>query len=147
MRIHDVHKGTKRKKRKRVGRGPSSGWGKTAGRGHKGFHSRSGNSIPLYFEGGQMPLYRRVPQRGFTNARFKKDPQTVNVSQLAAFEDGSTVGPAELLAKRILRKLTDDGVKILGNGEITVKLTVKANAFSASARQKIEAAGGTVETL
>lgn len=147
MRIHDVHQGTKRKHRKRVGRGPSSGHGKTCGRGHKGFGSRSGNSTPDYYEGGQMPLYRRVPKRGFTNGRFRKTPRTVNVSALSVFEAGSTVGPQQLLERRVIRKLTPDGVKILGDGELTVKLTVQAHAFSTAARAKIEAAGGSVEIL
>ena len=147
MRIHEAHQGTKRQKRKRKGRGPSSGSGKTAGRGQNGFKSRSGNSTRRGYEGGQMPLFRRMPKRGFSNARFKKEPQTVNVSALAVFEAGSSVGPQELVDRRVIRKLPDDGVKILGDGELTVKLTVKAHAFSASARQKIEAAGGSVETL
>jgi large subunit ribosomal protein L15 len=134
------------RRRKRIGRGPGSGHGKTAGRGNKGFWSRSGSSQKRGFEGGQMPLHRRVPKRGFTNI-FRKEFAEVNVDVLAQrFAAGSTVGPDELKASRVLRNLLD-GVKVLGRGEISVALTVRAHRFSAEARRKIEAAGGKVETL
>ena len=134
------------RKRKRIGRGPGSGHGKTAGRGNKGFWSRSGSSQKRGFEGGQMPLHRRVPKRGFTNI-FRKEFTEVNVDVLAArFPAGSTVGPEELKTARVVRKLRD-GVKILGRGDIGHALTVRAHRFSAEARKKIEAAGGKVETL
>jgi large subunit ribosomal protein L15 len=132
--------------RKRVGRGPGSGHGKTAGRGNKGFWSRSGSSQKRGFEGGQMPLHRRVPKRGFTNI-FRKEFAEVNVDVLAArFPAGATVGPDELKSSRVLRKLLD-GVKVLGRGEIGHALTVRAHRVSAEARRKIEAAGGKVEIL
>ena len=133
-------------KRKRIGRGPGSGHGKTAGRGNKGFWSRSGSNQKRGFEGGQMPLHRRVPKRGFTNI-FRKEFAEVNVDVLAArFPAGSTVGPDELKAARVLRRVRD-GVKVLGRGDIGHALTVRAHRFSAEARKKIEAAGGKVEIL
>ena len=131
----------------RVGRGPASGKGKTSGRGNKGFKSRSGNSVPDYYEGGSMPLYRRVPKRGFGNVPFMKKFATINVEQLNVFDPDSQVGPEELLKRRVIRKLALDGLKILGNGEITVKLAVRAHKFSEQARQKIESAGGSVEQI
>ena len=130
---------------KRKGRGPGSGNGKTAGRGQKGQKSRSGGGVRVGFEGGQMPLARRVPKRGFNNI-FAKPLEAVNVSVLDMFEDGAVVDAAALLESGVLSKCVD-GVKILGNGEITKKLTVKANAFSASAKEKIEAAGGKAEVV
>jgi len=134
------------RKKKRIGRGPGSGHGKTAGRGNKGFWSRSGSSQKRGFEGGQMPLHRRVPKRGFTNI-FRKELAEVNVDVLAArFPAGATVGPDELKASRVVRKLLD-GVKVLGRGEIGHALTVRAHRVSAEARRKIEAAGGKVEIL
>ncbi len=133
-------------KRKRIGRGPGSGHGKTAGRGNKGFWSRSGSSQKRGFEGGQMPLHRRVPKRGFTNI-FRKEFSEVNVDTLAArFAAGATVGPDELRSAGIVHKILD-GLKVLGRGEIAHALIVKAHRFSAEARRKIEAAGGTVEVL
>ena len=129
----------------RVGRGPGSGNGKTAGKGHKGQNARSGGGVRPGFEGGQLPLYRRLPKRGFYN-RFGKTYAIVNVSSLNAFEDGAEVTSATLLEKGIVKSLCD-GVKILGYGEITKKLTVKAAIFSASAKEKIEAAGGKVEVV
>lgn len=126
----------------RRGRGHGSGNGKTAGKGHKGQKARSGAPRPG-FEGGQMPLYRRLPKRGFTNINTKHIVG-INVGVLEAFEDGSVVTVEELLAKGIVKN-PRDGVKLLGNGELTKKLTVKANAFSAGAKEKIEAAGGTAE--
>ena len=130
--------------RYRKGRGHASGNGKTAGKGHKGQKARSG-SPRLGFEGGQMPLYRRIPKRGFTN-RNSKEIIAINVSALDRFENGATVGIEELLESRVISKVCD-GVKILGNGELTKKLTVKANAFSTAAKEKIEAAGGTAEVI
>ncbi len=130
---------------KRKGRGASTGNGKTAGRGHKGQKARSGGGVRIGFEGGQMPLARRVPKRGFNNI-FAKPLEAINVSALDKFEDGATVDAAALLEAGILSKCTY-GVKILGNGEITKKLTVKASAFSESAKTKIEAAGGKTEVV
>ena len=128
----------------RVGRGPGSGNGKTAGKGHKGQKARSGAPRPG-FEGGQMPLYRRLPKRGFTN-RNTKDIVSINITELNRFEDGAVV-TIETLVENGVIKNPKDGVKILGNGELTKKLTVKANAFSASAAEKIQALGGTTEVI
>ncbi len=136
----------KLKKRKRVGRGPASGTGKTSGRGHKGQKSRSGYSRRAGFEGGQMPLHRRLPKRGF-NHRDRFPFAIVNVDSLEKlFDDGSEVTP-ETLIEAGLADETKGGIKVLGRGEITKKLTVKASSISASARTKIEAAGGTVEIV
>jgi len=129
----------------RKGRGAGSGNGKTGGRGHKGQKARSGGKIRIGFEGGQMPLARRIPKRGFHNI-FAKPLESVNVSALEKFEDGAVVDAKALLDAGILSKCTY-GVKILGNGEITKKLTVKASAFSESAKAKIEAAGGKAEVV
>lgn len=133
------------KKAYRKGRGKGSGNGKTAGRGHKGQWSRSGGGVRVGFEGGQMPLARRLPKRGFNNI-FAKPLEAVNVSALEKFENGATVSAAELLEKGVLSKC-EYGVKILGNGSLTKKLTVQASAFSASAKEKIEAAGGKAEVV
>ncbi len=130
----------------RKGRGAGSGNGKTAGKGHKGQNARSGGGVRPGFEGGQIPLYRRLPKRGFCNARFATVYSIVNVETLNSFEDGAVVDMTTLLEKGIVRK-ENDGLKVLGRGEITKKLTVKANIFSASAKEKIEAAGGTVEVV
>lgn len=129
----------------RKGRGNGSGNGKTAGRGQKGQNSRSGGGVRVGFEGGQMPLARRIPKRGFNNI-FAKPLTAINVSALEKYEDGATVDAAKLLADGVLSKC-EYGVKILGNGEITKKITVKASAFSESAKQKIEAAGGKAEVV
>ncbi len=129
----------------RKGRGPGSGNGKTAGKGHKGQNARSGGGVRPGFEGGQLPLYRKLPKRGFNN-KFATNYAIVNVSKLNVFEDGAVVDVNALLEKKIIRK-TLDGVKILGNGEITKKVTVKASKFSESARAKIEAAGGKAEEV
>ncbi len=129
----------------RKGRGPGSGNGKTAGKGHKGQNARSGGGVRPGFEGGQLPLYRKLPKRGFTNI-FATTYATVNVEKLNAFEDGAVVDINALLEKKIIRKPMH-GLKILGNGEITKKLTVKAAIFSASAKEKIEAAGGKAEVV
>ena len=130
---------------KRKGRGHATGNGKTAGRGHKGQKARSGGGVRVGFEGGQMPLARRIPKRGFNNI-FAKPLESVNVSVLNKFEDGSVVDAEVLLNAGVLSKCVY-GVKILGNGEITKKLTVKASAFSESAKEKIEAAGGKAEVV
>ena len=130
---------------KRKGRGIGTGNGKTGGRGHKGQKARSGGGVRVGFEGGQMPLARRVPKRGFNNI-FAKPLEAINVSALEVFEDGAVVDANVLLAKGILSKC-QYGVKILGNGELTKKLTVKAAAFSASAKEKIEAVGGKAEVV
>ena len=129
----------------RKGRGEGSGNGKTAGRGQKGQWSRSGGGVRVGFEGGQMPLVRRLPKRGFNNI-FAKPLEAVNVSSLEKFEDGAVVDVQALLEKGILSKC-EYGVKILGNGSLTKKLTVQASAFSASAKEKIEAAGGKAEVI
>ena len=129
----------------RKGRGAGSGNGKTAGRGHKGQKARSGGGVRVGFEGGQMPLARRIPKRGFHNI-FAKPLEIVNVSALNKFEDGATVNVCDLLEKGILSKC-EYGVKILGNGSVSKKLTVRATAFSASAKEKIEAAGGKAEVV
>jgi large subunit ribosomal protein L15 len=133
-----------RKKRKRIGRGPGSGHGKTSCRGHKGQNSRSGGGVKPGFEGGQMPLQRRLPKRGFTNI-FQKTFSIVNVSSLEKLEE-SEITPEVLIKEGLVRKI-QDGVKILGNGELTKALTVKAHAFSASAKEKIEKAKGTAEVI
>ena len=130
---------------KRIGRGHGSGNGKTAGKGHKGQNARSGGGVRPGFEGGQMPMTRRIPKRGFNNI-FATKYSVVNVSDLDQFVDG-TVVDADLLKASGLIKKTNDGVKILGNGELTKNLTVKAAAFSASAKEKIEKAGGKAEVM
>jgi large subunit ribosomal protein L15 len=131
--------------KKRVGRGPGSGHGKTAGRGEKGQKSRSGFSRKLGFEGGQMPLHRRIPKRGFTNI-FKKDYAVVNVSDLERFDDGATIDETTLRQVGLV-KGQHDGVKVLGDGELSKKLTVSATKFSKSAREIIEKAGGTCQEI
>lgn len=130
---------------KRLGRGVGSGLGKTSGKGHKGAKARSGGGKRPGFEGGQMPLTMRLPKRGFTN-NFRTEYVAINVDRLEIFEDGMTVTPVELIQYGIIKNV-QDGVKILGNGEITKKLTVQANKFSASAKEKIEAAGGKAEVI
>ena len=133
------------KEPKRKGRGPGSGNGKTGGRGHKGQNARSGGGVRPGFEGGQMPINRRLPKRGFHNP-FSVRYAAVNVSELEIFEDGAEICPADMKKAGIVNKLYD-GVKILANGEITKKLHVKASAFSEAARQKIETAGGKTEVI
>ena len=130
----------------RKGRGPGSGNGKTAGKGHKGQNARSGGGVRPGFEGGQFPIYRQLPKRGFNNKRFATVYATINVSDLNRFEDGAIVDIKTLLDARVIRK-AQDGLKVLGNGEITKKLTVKAAKFSAAAKEKIEAAGGSCEEV
>ncbi len=133
------------KSSRRIGRGHGSGWGKTAGKGHKGQKARSGGSIRPGFEGGQMPLQRRIPKRGFNNI-FAKKIVSVNVGSLEVFEDGAEVTAAALIEKGIIKK-EYDGVKILAGGKLSKKLDVKASAFSETAKQKIEAAGGKAEVI
>ena len=146
MKLHELAPAPgSRKTRTSVGRGLGSGLGKTSGRGHKGQNSRSGGGVRTGFEGGQMPLYRRLPKRGFTNI-FGKEYAEVNVADLNRFEDGSEVTPVSLIEAGILKNVRD-GVRILGNGEVTKKLTVIANGFTKSAEAKITAAGGKVEVI
>ena len=147
MKLHDLSPAAgSAKERKRIGRGPASGQGKTAGKGHKGQKARAGRGMRAGFEGGQMPLQRRIPKRGFNNI-FATEMAIANVAALDKhFEDGATVTIDALIEKGIIKK-TLDGVKILGNGEISKKLTVQANAFSDSAKSKIEAAGGKAEVI
>jgi len=147
MKLHELAPAAGSKKSvKRIGRGAASGQGKTAGKGHKGQKARAGRGMRPGFEGGQMPLQRRVPKRGFNNI-FAKEIAAVNVSALdKAFEDGATVTVDALIEKGLIKKALD-GVKILGNGEISKKLTVEASAFSASAKEKIVAAGGKWEVV
>jgi large subunit ribosomal protein L15 len=145
MRLHDLkpRPGAKHR-RKRLGQGESSGRGKTSGRGGKGQTARSGSSIRIGFEGGQMPLIRRIPKRGFNNTRFATRYISVNVGELDAFENGASVNEAALRAAGLANG-PGDGIKILGNGELTKQLTVSASAFSASAKAKIEGKGGKCE--
>ena len=146
MKLHELHPAEgSTSAQKRLGRGSGSGLGKTSGKGHKGAKARSGGGKRPGFEGGQMPLYRRVPKRGFNNV-FRTEYAEVNLERLEAFEDGAVVDAAALLEKRIIRKELD-GVKILGGGELTKKLTVKAAKFTATAKEKIEAVGGKAEVI
>lgn len=146
MRLHELRPAEGAKKSpKRIGRGAGSGWGKTAGKGQKGQNSRSGGGVRPGFEGGQMPLYRRLPKRGFTNI-FAKEYTCINVDRLNIFENGTEVTPELLLETGMVKKL-NDGIKILGNGNIERQLTVKANKISKAAAEKIEAAGGKVEVI
>ena len=146
MYIHDLKNAEGEKtSKKRLGRGIGSGLGKTSGKGHKGQNARSGGGVRPGFEGGQNPLYRRIPARGFSNAKFKKVYSVVNVSSLNSFEPNTVVDAVKLLESGILSKIEKDGVKILGNGDLTKKLTVQVGAYSESAKAKIEAAGGTAE--
>ena len=147
MKLHELNASPEAKVRKRVGRGPGSGLGKTSGRGENGQKSRSGASIPAWFQGGQTPLYRRVPKRGFNNARFRTEYATINLSDLNKyFNDGEEVTPEILKEKGIIKQQLC-GVKVLGNGELEKKLTIKANRFSSSAITKIESAGGKAEVI
>lgn len=147
MKLHELSPAAGSKKEvKRIGRGAGSGQGKTAGKGHKGQKARAGRGMRTGFEGGQMPLQRRVPKRGFVNI-FGKEFSIVNVSALdQSFEDGAVVDIDALIEKGLVKKVLD-GVKILGNGEISKKLTVQVNAYSEAAKQKIEAAGGKAEVI
>jgi large subunit ribosomal protein L15 len=147
LRLHNLKPRPGAKHRtKRLGIGESSGHGKTSGRGGKGQTARAGGTIRLGFEGGQMPLLRRIPKRGFNNKSFRTEFATVNIEELNVFTDGATVTPESLKEQGLLKKLLG-GVKILGDGELTKKLTVRAQKFSASAREKISKAGGQCEEL
>ena len=147
MKLHELERNRAAKQvRRRVGRGMGSGLGKTSGRGEKGQKARSGVSIKATFEGGQLPLYRRLPKRGFSNSDFKVKYATINIEDLNRFEDGTEVTP-ELLKEVGLLKNQLDGVKVLGNGECTKKLTVKANKFSKSAVEKLENTGSKIEVI
>lgn len=146
MKLHELSPAPgSRKTRKRIGRGIGSGTGKTSGRGHKGQNSRSGGGVRPGFEGGQNPLYRRLPRRGFTNIH-RREYAIVNLDQLGKFEEGTEVTP-ELLQESGIVKNPKFGIKVLGDGELTVQLTVKANKFSQSAVDKIQAAGGKTEVI
>ncbi|CAI6086191.1 50S ribosomal protein L15 [Paenibacillus sp. JJ-100] len=146
MKLHELSPSPgSRKERKRLGRGPSSGTGKTSGRGHKGQNARSGGGVRPGFEGGQNPLYRRLPKRGFVNPT-RKEYAVVNIEDLNSLPAGTEVTPEFLMTNGVVKN-AKSGIKILGNGEVTVKLTVKANKFSQSAVEKIEAAGGTTEVI
>ena len=146
MKLHELHPAEgSTTAAKRLGRGVGSGLGKTSGKGHKGAKARSGGGKRPGFEGGQMPLYRRVPKKGFTNI-FGTDYATVNVENLNVFVDGAVVDAQALIDAGLIRK-AQDGLKVLGNGELTKKLTVKAAKYTASAKEKIEAVGGTAEVI
>lgn len=146
MKLHELHPAEgSRHVRNRVGRGSGSGNGKTSGRGHKGQKARSGGGVRLGFEGGQTPLFRRIPKRGFTNIN-RKEYAIINLDDLNIFEDGAEVTPAALIEAGIIKK-EQSGIKILGNGELERKLTVKAAKFSATAKEAIEAAGGSCEVI
>ena len=147
MKLHELEKniGATHAK-KRVGRGSGSGLGKTSGRGQKGQKARSGGSINPVFEGGQLPLYRRIPKRGFTNAKFKTVYAVINLADLNVFEDGTVVTPA-LLKETGLVKNQLDGIKVLGNGKLEKKLTIQANKFSTSALDKIKESGSKAEVI
>ena len=146
MKLNQLVKSPETKVTKRVGRGPGSGMGKTSTRGQKGQKSRSGVSIKPWFEGGQTPLYRRVPKRGFNNARFRTEYAVINLSDLNRFNDGDVVTPALLREKGIVKD-QKAGIKVLANGKLEKKITVKANRFSSAAVTKIEELGGTTEVI
>lgn len=146
MELFELKPATPKKLPYRKGRGPGSGNGKTGGRGHKGQNSRSGGGVRLGFEGGQMPIYRRLPKKGFNNFNFAKVYTEVKLSDLTSFEAGTTVS-AELLKENGIIKKVNDGIVILGSGEITKGLTVQAARFTKTASEKIEAAGGKVEVV
>lgn len=146
MKLENLISTPEAKTRKRVGRGPGSGMGKTSTRGENGQKSRSGASIKPWFEGGQSPLYRRIPKRGFNNAKFRIEFATINVSDLNKFNDGDIVTPELLKEKGIVKKQLC-GIKVLGNGTLEKKLTVRAQRFSSKAVTKIESAGGTAEVI
>ena len=146
MKLENLSKSPETKARKRVGRGPGSGMGKTATRGENGQKSRSGASISAWFEGGQTPLYRRVPKRGFNNKRFRTEYATINISDLNRFNDGDTVTPELLFELGIVKKQLA-GIKVLANGKLEKKVNVKAHRFSSKAVTKIEEQGGTAEVI
>ncbi len=146
MKLENLCVTPEKKSRKRVGRGPGSGMGKTSTRGENGQKSRSGAGVSAWFEGGQSPLYRRIPKRGFNNARFRIEFATINLSDLNRFNDGDVVTPELLKEKGIVKKQLC-GIKVLGNGTLEKKLTVRAQRFSSTAVTKIESAGGTAEVI
>ena len=147
MKLHELNPSEGAfKTRKRVGRGPGSGLGKTSGKGHKGQNARSGGGVRPGFEGGQLPLFRRLPKRGFSNAKFKTVYAVINLSDLNKFEDGAIVTP-EILKEMGILKNQLDGVKVLGNGKLEKKLTVKAHKFSKTAKEAIEKMGGKAEVM
>jgi len=146
MKLNELVKSPETKDRKRIGRGPGSGQGKTAGKGEKGQKARSGVSIKPWFEGGQTPLYRRIPKRGFNNKRFRTEFAVINLSDLNRFENGTEVTPELLIESGIIKKPLC-GIKVLANGKLEKKLTVKAHRFSSVAVTKIEEAGGTTEVI
>jgi len=147
MKLHELEKNIGAKqKRKIVGRGPGSGLGKTSGKGHKGQNARSGGGVNPVFEGGQLPLYRRLPKRGFSNYEFKVRYATINVEDLNIFEEGTLVTPALLKEVGMVKKQLD-GIKVLGNGTLTKKLTIQAHKFSKSAVEKIEESGSKIEVI
>ena len=148
MKLHELSPQEGSVKNKfRKGRGAGSGNGKTAGKGHKGQNARSGGGVRPGFEGGQLPLYRKLPKRGFNNFRFAKQYTLVNVELLNKFEDGDVVDAAALLAKGVVDTVAKDGIKVLGEGELSKNLTVKAAVFSGAAKEKIEAVGGKTEVV
>ena len=147
MKLHDLSPAFGSKKTKtRVGRGTGSGLGKTSGRGHKGQNSRAGGGVRPGFEGGQKPLYLRLPKRGFNNSVFAKEYVQINISELNRFENGEVIDIATLVQSGLVKKVLD-GLKILGDGEITKSITVRANKFSKSAAEKIQNAGGSIEVI
>lgn len=147
MKLNELSPSVPKKSRKRIGRGNSSGWGKTAGKGSNGQNSRAGGGVKPYFEGGQMPIYRRVPKRGFSNAIFKKEYTIISLDFLNEnFEDGEEVSLETLFNKCLIKK-GRDGIKVLGNGELNKKLTVRVHKISKSAKAAVEAKGGTVELV
>lgn len=147
MKLHELEKNIgATQTKKRVGRGPGSGLGKTSGRGQKGQKARSGGSINPVFEGGQLPLYRRLPKRGFSNDRFKTQYATINVEDLNIFEDGTVITPALLKEMGIIKKQLD-GIKVLGNGKLEKKVTIQAHKFSTSALEKIKESGSKAEVI
>ena len=146
MKLENLTKTPEFTSRKRVGRGPGSGMGKTSTRGENGQKARSGASIPAWFQGGQSPLYRRIPKRGFNNTRFETKYAVINLSDLNRFEDGTVVTPELLKEKGIIKKQLD-GVKVLGYGELEKKITIKAHRFSSAAVTKIESKGGKAEVI
>ena len=147
MKLHELKPNEKAfKERKRLGRGTASGTGKTSGKGHKGQNARSGGGVRPGFEGGQLPLFRRLPKRGFTNAMFKTRYAVINLSDLNKFENGAEVTP-EILKNMGIVKNLKDGIKVLGNGTLEKKLTVKANKFSLKAKEAIEKSGGKIEVI
>jgi large subunit ribosomal protein L15 len=146
MELNELKPSVPKKKKKRIGRGRGSGTGNTAGKGNNGQNARAGGGVKPYFEGGQMPIYRRIPKRGFSNYPFKKEYAIISLSSLNKFDDGTTVTPELLLEKRIIKKI-NDGVKVLGNGILEKKVSVKVHKISKTAKGAIEANGGTVELI